>query len=192
MKLDPSILASFTVQFRPVRFIRVTPIAYRKSPLGMGHGKTRFASPTDAFKLLYIAKDIATGIAETIVRDRFEGPTARELIMSEVTDWGATEVSVSAPLCLLDIREAGCLALGVSTDIKGAKGQAEARQFSQDVYDQTNFDGILYRSRLTGQDCAGVYERAVVPKLSATPVVDLPLLASLVPALDAMHIKLIR
>jgi len=189
MQLDPAIVADLTVKFEPRRFVRVTPFARRKSPLGMGYGKTRFASPVDGFKLLYIAKNMATAIAETIVRDRFEGAAVRELMMSEVTRWGATEISVSAALRLLDMRKTGCLALGVSTDIKGAKGQDEARQFSQDVHDQTNLDGIIYKSRLTGQNCAAVYERAVILKLSATPVVHLPVLASLIPALKSLHIK---
>ncbi|WID99969.1 RES domain-containing protein (plasmid) [Bosea vestrisii] len=39
----------------------------------MGFGQTRFSSPDRAFRLVYIARDLATAIAETIVRDRFEG-----------------------------------------------------------------------------------------------------------------------
>jgi hypothetical protein len=45
----------------------------------MGFGKTRFASPIDAFKLMYLAKELPTSIAEAIVRDRFEGRVVREL-----------------------------------------------------------------------------------------------------------------
>jgi len=45
----------------------------------MGYGKTRFASPADSFKLLYTAADLATAIAETIVRDRFERAAGRTL-----------------------------------------------------------------------------------------------------------------
>ena len=49
------------------------PLGFRNTPLGMGFGKTRFASPVDSFTLVYIAQDLATSIAEAIVRDRFEG-----------------------------------------------------------------------------------------------------------------------
>jgi RES domain len=127
----------------------------------MGFGKTRFASPTDVFKLLYIAEDLATSIAETIIRDRFEGSAVRELTVGELSGWGAAEVSAHIPLRLLDMRTAGCFLLGVSTDIMGAKAQDEARQFSQAVFEQTNLDGILYLSRLTRRTCVAIYDRAV-------------------------------
>ncbi|MER9445746.1 RES family NAD+ phosphorylase [Mesorhizobium sp. M0340] len=39
----------------------------------MGFGQSRFASPDRSFMVLYVARDLATAIAETIVRDRFEG-----------------------------------------------------------------------------------------------------------------------
>ncbi len=156
----------------------------------MGFGKTRFASPNDSFTVLYIAKDVITGVAETIIRDRFEGKAIRQLIESEVGNWGVTEVA-ALPLNLLDLRTAGSLRLGVSTDITRAKGQDEARKFSQIVYDETDLDGILYRSRLTGEDCVAVYDRAV-RKLTAKPVVDLLTIASLVADLIGLNIELIK
>jgi RES domain len=158
----------------------------------MGFGDTRFASPKDAFKLLYIAKTPATSVAETIVRDRFEGNTARELTRGEIADWGVCEVSATAPLRVLDLRANGCFKLGISTDIVGGKAQKEARDFSQELYDTTNLDGILYKSRLLkNQDCVAVYDRAVVHKLNSTPVVRMETLAQLVPALRRLKITLI-
>ena len=71
MGLDEKILTSLTRRFQPSAYLRCTPLAHSTTPLGMGHGKTRFASLTDAFKLLYIAKDLPTSIPEAIVRDRF-------------------------------------------------------------------------------------------------------------------------
>ncbi len=130
MDLEPDVVASLVVAYQPTAYLRVTPIAPRATPLGMGFGKTRFASPTEAFKLLYIAEDLATSVAEAIVRDRFEGVTARELTAGEVAGWGVTEVSAPVPLRLLDMRTVGCFLLGVSTDITGAKAQDEARQFN--------------------------------------------------------------
>jgi hypothetical protein len=96
MDLDPDVVASLVVPYQPTAYLRVTPIAHRTTPLGMGFGKTRFASPTDAFKLLYIAEDLATGLAEAVIRDRFEGATARELTAGELADSGVTEVSARA------------------------------------------------------------------------------------------------
>ena len=101
-------------------------------------------------------------------------------------------MTASRPLRVLDIRGRACLSLGVSTDIRNAKRQDEARQFSQDVHDQTDLDGILYQSRLTGQDCAAIYERGVSTTLTATAVTSLPRLTALIPALEELHVELIR
>jgi hypothetical protein len=191
MDLEPDVVASLVVTYQPTAYLRVTPIAHRATPLGMGFGKTRFASPTEAFKLLYIAEDLATSVAEAIIRDRFEGVTARELTAGEVAGWGVTEVSAPVPLRLLDMRTVGCFLLGVSTDITGAKAQDEARQFSQAVFDLTDLDGILYLSRLTRRTCVAVYDRAVAAKLDAGRVHELETLAALVPALAALRIVLI-
>jgi hypothetical protein len=191
MSLDPDVVASLVAAYQPTAYLRVTPIARRATPLGMGFGTTRFASPTAAFKLLYIAEDLATSLAEAIIRDRFEGASTRELTAGELAGWGAAEVSARLSLRLLDIRTAGCFLLGVSTDITGAKAQDEARQFSQAVFDQTDLDGILYLSRLTRRTCVAVYDRAVASRLGAGPVHELETLAALIPALVALRIVLI-
>lgn len=192
MRLDRDLVSRHTVKFLPRRYVRVTPMVHAASPLGMGFGDTRFASPSRSFKLLYIAKNLATGVAETIVRDRFEGSGIRELMLTEITSWGATEVSALSALSLLDLRGSACVALGVSTDIKGAKGQDEARKFSDAIHNQTDVDGILYHSRLTGKPCAAIYERSAGSKLSATPVIELARLAELINVLKALNILLIR
>jgi hypothetical protein len=191
MDLEPDVVASLVVAYQPMAYLRVTPIAHRATPLGMGFGNTRFASPTEAFKLLYIAEDLATSVAEAIIRDRFERVIARELTAGEVAGWGVTEVSAPVPLRLLDMRTVGCFLLGVSTDITGAKAQDEARQFSQLVFDLTDLDGILYLSRLTRRTCVAVYDRAVAAKLDAGPVHELETLAALLPALAALRVVLI-
>ena len=158
----------------------------------MGLGRTRFASPADTFKLMYLAKDLPTSIAEAIVRDRFEGKIDRVLTRGEVAGWGVCEVSAAVPLRVLDLRGNGCFELGVSTDIAGGKAQDEARGFSQTLYDTTDLDGIIYRSRLRKrQDCVAVYDRAVSSALIAGPVIEMESLAALVPALRALKIALI-
>lgn len=192
MPLDLAVIASLTRRFQPTAYLRTTPWAHRATPLGMGFGKTRFASPKDAFKLIYIAKDLPTSIAETIIRDRFEGAGVRELAVSDIADWGVCEVQATAPMRVLDLRGNGCFELGITTDIVGAKAQDDARAFSQEIYDTTDLDGILYRSRLRKrQDCVAVFDRAVIGSLVAGPVVELETLVGLVPALRALKVKLI-
>jgi hypothetical protein len=191
MALDPKILKSLTRQVEPADYLRCTPWAHRRTPLGMGFGETRFASPSKAFKLLYIAEDLATSITETIIRDRFEGKTARVLALSDVDDWGVCAVFATRPLRLLSLRGDACFKLGISTDIVGAKGHGEARAFSQELYDTTDLDGIVYHSRLRNKNCMAIYDRAVAPGLSAQPVVQIERLAALVPALKSLKIQLI-
>ncbi|KAB2852513.1 MAG: RES family NAD+ phosphorylase [Sphingopyxis terrae] len=191
MTLDLKTIGRFTRKLRPRSYLRVTELAHRATPLGMGFGKTRFASPADAFKLLYIGEDLATAAAETIIRDRFEGTSVREISEGEITKWGATEVDATKPLRLLDLRGDACFQLNVSTDIVGAKGQDEARAFSQSVYDETDLDGILYHSRLRKRkNCIAVYDRAVTG-LCASDVDDLVTLPRLVPALRTLRVSVI-
>ncbi len=191
MALDPKTLKSLTRQVEPADYLRCTPWARRRTPLGMGFGETRFASPSKAFKLLYVAEDLATSIAEAIIRDRFEGKIARVLAQSDVDDWGVCAVSATRPLRLLSLRGDACFKLGISTDIVGAKGHDEARAFSQELYDTTDLDGIVYHSRLRKKNCMAIYDRAVARGLSAQPVVQIERLAGLVPALKSLKTQLI-
>ena len=158
----------------------------------MGFGETRFASPLRSFRLLYIAKNLDAGLAEAVIRDRFEAKATREIDRSEVEAWAVAEVSATEPLTVLDLRTTGLLRLGVSTDAARAKAQDEGRRLSQAVYDTFDLDGILYPSRLTSVDCLAVYDRAVGGKLSASRVTDLVTVADLVPALSRLSVTLLR
>lgn len=184
-------LASLTRRFQPMSYLRCTPLAHAATPLGMGFGQTRFASPSGAFKLLYLARDLPTSIAEAIVRDRFEGVMPREMVEEDFTGWGACAVDADAPLKVLDLRRDGCFMLGISTDIVGAKAQEQARAFSEVLHQTTDLDGILYHSRPRRKECLAVYERAVAGRLTASAVVPLVHLAGLVVALKSLKIKLI-
>ncbi|CAN7620364.1 RES family NAD+ phosphorylase [Pararhizobium sp. LjRoot238] len=86
------------------------------TPLGMGFGNTRFSSPDRKFRLVYIARDLPTAIAETIVRDRFEGAAKRVLDESEVEEWAVAEVTATALLLVLDLRTTGLLRLGADSE----------------------------------------------------------------------------
>ena len=97
MILEQAILAGLAVAITPKYYLRVTPMAHAATPLGAGFGVTRFASPTKAFKVIYIAQDLTTAVAETLVRDRFQGRARRKLLDIEAALWGATEVNARAP-----------------------------------------------------------------------------------------------
>jgi hypothetical protein len=152
---------------------------------------TRFASPTKTFKVIYIAQDLTTGVAKTLVRDRFQGSARRKLLDVEAALWGATEVSAGAPLTLIDLRTTGLVRLGVSTEAARGKAQGQGRKLSQAIYDQTNAQGLIYISRLTGRTCICVYDRTLPGGLVATPVVEVTLLAGFVDALRELNVTVI-
>jgi RES domain len=189
--LDQAILADLAVAITPKSYVRVTPMAHAATPLGAGFGVTRFASPSKTFKVLYIAEDLTTGVAETLVRDRFQGRARRKLLDVEATLWGATEVSAGAPLTLIDLRTTGLVRLGVSTEAARGKAQGQGRKLSQAIHDQTDAGGLIYNSRLTGRTCICVYDRALPGELVATPVIELTLLAGFVDALRELNVTLI-
>lgn len=188
MRLNREIVKDLVVEFEPVDYLRVLKAAHMATPLGMGHGNNRFSSPTQAFKLLYIGQDVATGVAETVVRDRFEGDAERILDVSEFDTWAITKVTAREPLLLVDLRKNGLLRLGVSTDAARAKSHSEGQALSEAMHAQFDVDGFLYLSRLTGENCAAVYERAVLNKLTATPAILLPQHPDLIAALQSMSI----
>ena len=116
MILDAETIKAFSVERTLVDFIRVTPLAHKATPLGLGYGKTRFASPDDAFKVLYLGKTLATGVAETVIRDRFVNRRKRRLTRDEIGTWGVTVVGAATPLTVLDLSVDGLLALGAPSD----------------------------------------------------------------------------
>jgi hypothetical protein len=192
--LDHNVLADLAVRFRPKAYVRVTPMAHAATPLGAGFGATRFASPTKAFKVIYLAQNLTTAIAETLVRDRFQDKARRKLLDVESALWGATEVNASATgtaLTLIDLRTVGLVRLGVSTEAARGKAQGQGRKLSQAVYDQTAADGLIYSSRLTGHTCILVYDRALPGMLVPTRVVELTRLAGFVDALRELNVTLI-
>lgn len=192
MKLNPKTVKEQALEFQPQSYIRVMPIAHMATPLGMGFGNTRFSSPVCKFRVVYIARDLPTAIAETIVRDRFEGTTKRVLDESDVEGWVVADVTANAPLLVLDLRTTGLLKLGVSTDAARAKEHSEGRRLSQTIYDSFAVDGLLYSSRLTSAECLAVYDRAVETKLVSSSAVNLARQDNLVPALKSIGVAIRR
>lgn len=190
MQLSKSVLQSLVVDYQPSRYLRALPLVHRATPLGMGYGLSRYSSPNDNYKLVYIAADFPTSIAETIIRDRFVGRVRRRITVDEAQLWGLTEVAAKQPLRLIDLRTTGLLQLGVPTDAAHSKNQTQGRKLAQAIYDQSDANGILYSSRLTGAPCCAVFDRAV-SKLSATGVVDMVGLSDFPDTLSALNIDLV-
>ena len=190
MELNPQTVAELALEFQPQSYLRLMPVAHMAAPLGMGFGQTRFSSPSRAFRLVYIARDVATAVAETIVRDRFEGVTERVLDQTEIEEWAIAEVAAPTPLVVIDLRTTGLLRLGVSTDAARAKEHREGQNLSEALYGSFAIDGLLYSSRLTSTECVAVYDRAVGIKLEATPAVNLIRHSDLIPALKSIGVTM--
>jgi hypothetical protein len=195
MKLEAAALTKVTSAFRPKAYQRVFPVAYKDMPLGTGPGKARFSSVKGNFHTLYAAASLAAAIAETIIRDRFEGINARRLFSSELAGSCVAPLTAIDPLDLVDLRTDGCFQLGVSTDIAGAKGDgdgwAASRGLAQHIHDHTALDGFLYKSRLTGANCVAVFDRAIAAKLTAATGRPLPAARHLAKALTSLSVEVI-
>ncbi|WP_449409275.1 RES domain-containing protein [Methylobacterium komagatae] len=125
MKLSADALAQVTAVFKPKAYQRIFPLVFKSNPLGTGPGKARFSSVTGDFHTLYAAASLAGAIAETIVRDRFEGVPLRRLFGSELDSQAVASLAAVEPLMLVDLRMDGCFQLGLSTDIATAKGETD-------------------------------------------------------------------
>jgi hypothetical protein len=191
VRLDAAAVERLRVDVRPRAYLRLTPLRFAATPLGMGYGETRFASPSKAFKVLYIAKTLIAGVAETIVRDRFVGKAGRRLTEEEIEAWGIAEVEGNAPLSLLDLRTTGPVRLGVPTNVVRGKAHGTGRRFSEALYALApEVDGIMYRSRLTDDICIAVYDRAVT-RLNAGSVAPVIRQPGLVAALTTLNITVL-
>jgi RES domain-containing protein len=188
---DPSRLSEHACPVPPGAFVRCSKLVHRATPLGMSKGKSRFSSPDNRFHLLYVARDLSTAIAEAVVRDRFVTQVERHLTQSDIDIWGACTIESHRALRVLDLRGDSSFQIGISTDIIGAKAHEESQKFSQFIYDSTDFDGIIYPSRLTRRDCIAIYDRAAASALGASPIIELSRLVKLESALNELAIKLV-
>lgn len=191
MALHSALLAKQITAFAFDNYVRIIRSEFTATPLGCAPGVSRFGGSTEAFAVLYAAHDLATALAETVVRDRFEGLPDRRVFVAELAGRSAATLATTTPLRLVDLRNGGCLKLGVSTEVTGAKGFAEAQQFADQVFANPEIDGILYPSRLTGANCVAVHDRAITTCLRADVVAPLVQLEDVGRALDALNISLI-
>jgi RES domain len=191
VRLNLATLTEFRVWLDVTDYVRIVRRAYKERPLGMGLGKSRFSSPTDAFRLLYLAQETRTSIAEVIIRDRFQDRAKRELLREEFDDYSIAAMRNKDALELVDLRGMGASALGVPTDAVRGRNHRPGRRFSQRIYDETELDGIVYMSRITNAECIAVYDRAVEKLETDKVALDLPRLAPLEADLAALHVTVV-
>lgn len=147
---------------------RIFPTRYAKTPLGTAPADSRFCATHSGFTILYASPDFATAFIEVVVRDRFARTKVREIGLKEVALRSIALIS-SKPrtkLSLVDLRKDGCTRLGAPTDAVNARNHAAGRTLGRDIHDDHAYvDGIVFSSRLTGEDVFAIFDRAV-PKLT--------------------------
>lgn len=158
MRFEPAILRELTVRLELSGYLRIIPRAHQATPLGVGHGKSRFSSPDENFKVLYGSHDLPTALVERIIRDRFQGRQKRMIAPEELGNFAVAAISTHTPLRLVDLRTSGANRLGVPTDAVRGRAQQAGRKFGQKLHDSTDLDGIVYMSRITNAECIAVAE----------------------------------
>lgn len=187
MKRDLRRLEPHALALRIRDFVRIVRSQYADQPKGVGLGPSRFSSPSGTFRLLYAAQDFSTALAEAVIRDRFVGRERRYIGYATLTTKSVTLIATTAPLKVLDVRGSAAYTLGIGTNAVRGRAHAPGQAFSEWLHSETDFDGLLYDSRLTDRACIAVYERALT-KIDALPAQPLLAHADLVPELQRMKI----
>ena len=104
---------------------------------------------------------------------------ARVVRLKEITEriWVGIKASPEAPLTLLDLRGDGCTRIGAPTDVVHARNHVAGRAFAKAIHvEHRDVDGLLYASRLTGEDVYAVFDRGIAQLTSteAGELVDHP------------------
>ena len=143
---------------------RIMPGHHLASPLGTSAAASRFGSRSAGYTVLYTSPDFGTAFIETVVRDRFTRRRQRNVVLREITGraWARIVAQSGAVLTLLDLRGDGCARIGAPTDTVHARNHAAGRAFGRAIHEaHADVDGLLYGSRLTGEDAYAVFDRGI-------------------------------
>jgi len=135
-----------------------------RMPLQLHSFPSRFCDGKSGFSVMYASLSFETCIVETLVRDRFTHRLKRELPLAAVLARGYARISTqpNREINLLDLRDTGCVDIGAPTDTVRARHFAAGQALGNAVYEEhADVDGFIYASRLTGDDCIAVFDRAV-------------------------------
>ncbi|MCY4186066.1 MAG: RES family NAD+ phosphorylase [Rhodobacteraceae bacterium] len=143
---------------------RIIPSKYETTPLGTKLANSRFCTTNSNFSILYAASDFYTVFIEVVIRDRFTQIDQRKIYRPELTDRSYVSI-ISIPnsnLIFLDLRQDGCTRLGAPTDAVNASIHCAGQELGQEIYsNHSEVDGLLFSSRLTGNDIYAIFDRAI-------------------------------
>jgi hypothetical protein len=142
---------------------RIFGLAHLDEPLKVRPFPSRFCDGVSAYAVLYVAVSFETCVLETVMRDRFARRTQRELPLATILAraWAHIATKPNAALNVLDLRGSGCLEIGTPTDAAHARHLAAGQALGRAMYEEhRDVDGFIYSSRLSGDDCVAVFDRA--------------------------------
>ena len=88
----------------------------------------------------------------------------REVAVKEITGrvWASISAQPRSTLTVLDIRGDGCTRIGAPTDTVHTRNHTAGRAFARAIHAQhADVEGLLYVSRLTGEDVYAVFDRGM-------------------------------
>ena len=136
--------------------------------LGFGKNPSRFSDPRRRiadrrFGVLYLGSSLKVCFLETILRDGRDGITGQvEITESELDDRRYAEIKVRETLQLLDLTGDGPVRMGIPSDVARSSRQTLSQKWSVAFHDHPRkVDGIIYPSRLNGENNLAIYGRAV-------------------------------
>jgi len=143
---------------------RIIEARHLATPLGVVAANSRFGSKPDGIAVLYGTPDLNTAIIEQVMGRR-EGITNRRKVdQCEVVSKGLVVITskLNQKLALLDLQKDGCYQLEAPTDAVHAKNHAAGRAFSRAIHSEHEYvDGIIFKSRITGEPVYAIYCRAI-------------------------------
>ena len=158
---------------------------------------SRFSDPRRRMPLtrvgvLYLGSTLRVCFIEAVLRDLRNGAVADYPIEErELLRRNYAQITVAAPLRMVDLRADGAVRMGVPSDVARGSRQGLARQWSVAFHDHPAApDGIVYPSRLNGETNLAVYDRAIA-KLGAAHTVPLISAPGFGPLLESLKVALI-
>lgn len=151
-------------------------LARHADPLGFGKIPSRFSDPRelgedDRFGVLYLGSTLKVCFLEAILRDQRNGSVGDfPLEETELRAKNVAEIVATRTLNLVDLRGDGPVRMGIPSDVARGSDQTLARAWALALYQHpAAADGIVYQSRLNGEDNVAIFDRAV-PSLRAAKV----------------------
>ncbi len=203
MSLPPANFHEAELRIRTIRrkrrWHRIYAAGKGRGPLGAGFGTSRFSDPATppVFKVAYFGTSVLVCFLEAVLRDSTVGQVP-PLPFDEQKRLKALRLAtleVSETLHALDLTGNNLVVMGISTSAARDREQSIGRQWSRAFWQHpAQVDGLHYASRLNGETCLALYDRALAPVPKLAVVDDRPLLsckAELADIYDRLSIALV-